>query len=370
VEVVGKNFCERMGSEKRTYFLRGVPDAVLTFRSQKGLSITMSVATRLNVEPAIWGPYLWDLYHGLAAEIDLKRATFDRARDSFHTLIVLLPCPTCEKHALDTLEKLTQSSFDSKNTWLDWSITLRETIAKRVGRRAKTHAECVATGLAYREIARRELVTRWFDRAWTALIIMAAGLSDGAPATKRKAALHLGLVVLPDFFPNAVHALWSHHNQSWFDTNKQRFTFADSALFFRTYVATARAACQTTPTLSPAPADVIASLEQPPPPPPPPPPASNPRPNPPDEPVAANLFAPVNRIELQRSLSEPAPSQPAETQLSALQIGMIVLVSIAGLCCISSVLISIYIRKQKLKTPSPSDDLILTVPVVPAQFAE
>lgn len=110
----------------------------------------------MGISPNAWGPYAWGTIHlfCLGAPETLDAKAQKAFREFFEHLPYVLPCPACQQHLLENLDKvqLTEDALATRESLFAWSVRLHNLVNLQTKKpemsveRAKEHWTAVMNG--------------------------------------------------------------------------------------------------------------------------------------------------------------------------------------------------------------------------------
>jgi len=103
---------------------------------------------KFSCDPRKWGPSAWFFLHSVALCYPRQPSPIDQQHYKmfFLSLPYVLPCLKCQEHLLEYMSKQASSfdkAFQSRDTLIQWVITLHNHVNKRLSKRIVPYNEAI-----------------------------------------------------------------------------------------------------------------------------------------------------------------------------------------------------------------------------------
>lgn len=97
----------------------------------------MSLSSKSNVNPKIWGPYAWETIHFIAYGYPEKPTDMDKKAyfNFYFYMMKVLPCDKCTNSAQELFKKLDINKYlDSKDNLIKWTYLFHKMVNDKLGK--------------------------------------------------------------------------------------------------------------------------------------------------------------------------------------------------------------------------------------------
>ena len=97
----------------------------------------MSLSGKSNINPKIWGPYIWKTIHFVAHGYPEKPNDADKKayRDFYENIMKVLPCDKCSISSQELFKKIDiTSALESNEGLIKWAYTFHDAVNNKLGK--------------------------------------------------------------------------------------------------------------------------------------------------------------------------------------------------------------------------------------------